>query len=394
MVNATRLLSRLVLASTLFLALAACDKGAPSSPTPFGCVYTLSVTGISVPGSGASTTIGVTTTSQCAWSATSNRDWVTITDGATGTGSGTVAVVISPNPASSIRTGTLTVAGQAVSVSESGQACAVTLSPTVAAVPPGEATGSLMVAAPVDCAWTAVGSVAWLTIATGATGIGNGVIAYAVGANTGPLARSGTIAVNESTFSVNQDGDPALCTYVVTPLSFTPCISEPSSMTAMVTTQAACTWTATAAASWITVTGGQSGTGSGSISFRVTDNFDSRRFGNVQVRWPTVNPGQDVDVAQAGCTYGVSPSSMLVSGAGGPGQFQVVQQTIPQCGGTTPTRCQWTAVSNSAWITVTTPMPQVGDNSVSFVLAPNDTGAFRTGTIVVGDQVVSITQEG
>jgi hypothetical protein len=195
MVNATRLLSRLVLASTLFLALAACDKGAPSSPTPFGCVYTLSVTGISVPGSGASTTIGVTTTSQCAWSATSNRDWVTITEGATGTGSGTVAVVISPNPASSIRTGTLTVAGQAVSVSESGQACAVTLSPTVAAVPPGEATGSLMVAAPMDCAWTAVGSVAWLTIATGATGIGNGVIAYAVGANTGPLARSGTIAV-------------------------------------------------------------------------------------------------------------------------------------------------------------------------------------------------------
>jgi hypothetical protein len=192
---------------------------------------------------------------------------------------------------------------------------------------------------------------------------------------------------------VTQEGDLAYCNYAVTPVSFTPCIIEPSGMTAMVTTQAACTWTAAPTASWITVTAGQSATGSGLVSFRVTDNFDDRRFGRIEVRWPTVTTGQTLEVAQAGCTYGVSPSSMLVPASGGPGLFQVVQQTIPsQCG--TQDKCRWTAVSNAPWITVSTPMPQVGDGPVNFVVAPNNTGGFRTTTIVLGNQVVSITQEG
>jgi hypothetical protein len=46
------------------------------------------------------------------------------------------------------------------------------------------------------------------------------------------------------------------------------------------------------------------------------------------------------------------------------------------------------------WITVTTTMPQAGDNPVAFTVAANTGGATRTGRITVRDKVVQITQSG
>ncbi|MEO6223721.1 MAG: BACON domain-containing carbohydrate-binding protein [Vicinamibacterales bacterium] len=282
-----------------------------------------------------------------------------------------------------------------MSVTEGALDCTVTLSSPGSTFPAGGATGSLTVSTAATCAWTAVSSASWLTISAGTTGTGNGIVAFAIGPNADPSTRGGTIAVNDKSASVSQEGDLAYCSFTVAPLSFTPCISQSPDMTATVSTQAGCQWTAGPTASWVNLTGGQSGIGSGLVSFRVEDNFGDRRYSKVEVRGPTGIPVQSVDVAQAGCTYEVSPASMLLSAAGGPGLFQVVTQTIPsQCSTGTPAKCQWTAVSNAPWITVTTPMPQVGDSAVNFVLAPNNTGTLRTSTIVVGNQVVSISQGG
>ena len=38
--------------------------------------------------------------------------------------------------------------------------------------------------------------------------------------------------------------------------------------------------------------------------------------------------------------------------------------------------------------------PQQGDGRVNFVVAPNNTGAARTGTVVVRDKTVTIIQGG
>jgi hypothetical protein len=45
-------------------------------------------------------------------------------------------------------------------------------------------------------------------------------------------------------------------------------------------------------------------------------------------------------------------------------------------------------------ITITTPMPHVGDDPVSLTVAPNSTTTARSGTITVRDKVVRITQSG
>ena len=75
---------------------------------------------------GGSNSVTVTTASHCTWSAASDRGWMTISSGASGTGNGAVTVNVTANPTDAVRTGTLTIAGQSVSVREdSAERCTI-----------------------------------------------------------------------------------------------------------------------------------------------------------------------------------------------------------------------------------------------------------------------------
>ena len=113
------------------------------------------------------------------------------------------------------------------------------------------------------------------------------------------------------------------------------------------------------------------------------------------IRWPTPSAGQNVWVAQAGCHYAVSASVINVPAAGGSSRFDVLQQSEPlTCGGPLQNACTWTAQADVPWISITTSMPQAGDNPVSFTVAPNDSAGTRTGLIRVRDEIVQIAQGG
>src|SRR3954467_6725209 len=47
----------------------------------------------------------------------------------------------------------------------------------------------------------------------------------------------------------------------------------------------------------------------------------------------------------------------------------------------TGTSCSWTAVSTAGWITVTSGATGSGIGQVNYSVAPNDSGAVRTGTL-------------
>lgn len=377
---------------------AACGHDSPTKPSPAPCSYSLSTSSLLVGAAGGPGSVTVTTASHCTWTAASDRAWMSITSGTSGTGNGVVNVSLTPNPSETVRTGTLTIAGQVVSVHEEGLgACTLEISPTSASFNKDSANGSFAVTAAAHCQWSATSNSQWLVVTSGSPGSGNGSVGYSVERNRDVNARTATIAVGARTFTVNQSGDTpaAVCEYSVTPIEFSPCMSVPYNLTATVTTQQGCTWTATPGASWITVTGGQSGSGPGIVSFTVSDNWDAPRQGVVMVRWPTVTAGQNLQVAQAGCYYAVSTAAISIAATGGTGQFNVIQQSDPYtCGGATQDRCRWTAQSDAPWITVTTSMPQAGDNPVSFTVAANPNTTARTGRITVRDKVVQITQSG
>ena len=89
-----------------------------NAPPP--CTYSVSPVSQSFGPEGGSSTVNVTATSGCNWTAVSNASWLVITSNSSITGNGTVNYSASSNSSASMRTGTLTVAGQSVTVTQSG----------------------------------------------------------------------------------------------------------------------------------------------------------------------------------------------------------------------------------------------------------------------------------
>lgn len=386
----------LTVVAVLAIGIVGCgSKSTPIQPGPT-CTFAVSPSALAFGAAAATNSITVTTAAGCAWSATSDRAWMSITSGSSGTGSGTVNVDLTANASSSERTGTLTIAGQPVTVKQDGLApCAVQIAPESASLRYDDGSGAFSVSAADYCQWTVRSNASWITIRSASPGTGAGTVSYAVEKNTGAASRTGTIGVADRTFTVTQSGDVApLCEYAVTPVTVNACMSVPYNLTAAITTQPGCTWTAEPDASWITLTSAASGAGSAVVTFKVSDNWDAPRNAAVKLRWPAVTAGQNVQVSQAGCRYAVSATAISVASGGGAGTFNVIQQSDPlECGGPLQNGCLWTAVADVPWITINTTMPQLGDNPVTFTVAPNG-GGTRSGTITVRDQVVRVTQAG
>ena len=83
------------------------------------CQYTLSPTSQSIDASGGSASTGISTQSGCPWTAVSNVSWLVITSNSSWTGSGTVNYSVNANSSASSRTGTMTAAGQTLTVTQS-----------------------------------------------------------------------------------------------------------------------------------------------------------------------------------------------------------------------------------------------------------------------------------
>jgi hypothetical protein len=272
--------------------------------------------------------------------------------------------------------------------------CEYVVSPDRTSFTKDAATATVTVTAAAGCAWSATSDVPWVTVTSGAQGTGNGAVLYSVARNTGTSDRHGNLLVAGRAIELTQAGDTGGCQYSVAPIEFNVCMSVTNELSTTMTTQPSCPWTASPDASWLTVTSGASGTGSGSIRFRVADNWDPPRDGVVMVRWPTPTAGQNLRVSQAGCFYSVNPSAITIGAAGGPGTFDVIQSAVPNtCGGPTQDACLWTAQADVPWITLPRTSGR-GDDRVSFTVAPNTSGTARTGLIRVRDKTIVVSQPG
>ena len=175
--------------------------------------------------------------------------------------------------------------------------CSFGISPTSTAVGSASATGAVAVTATSGCPWTAASNDAWITVTSGATGIGDGTVNYSVTANTTTSQRIGTMTIAGQTFTVTQAG----CSVSLSPTSITAGV-EVGAGTSSVTAVSSCAWTAVSNDGWITVTGGASGTGNGTVSYSVAANTTmSQRVGTITIG------GQTFTVTQASTTFTDDP---------------------------------------------------------------------------------------
>jgi hypothetical protein len=230
-----------------------------------GCSFTINPAAHTMPAAGGSVTVSVSSAASCAWTASSNAPWLTVVSGGNGSGPGSVRVD-APANIGAPRTGTVTIAGQTLTVTqESG--CTFTVSPETIGAPAAGRSARIEVTGAPSCGWTASSAAGWITIASAPGGSGNGGIDLTIAANSGP-GRNGTLLVAGRPVTVTQDSG---CTITLTPPSTTvPAGGGPG--TIAVSAAAGCTWIATSNAPWVTVTGGSPGSGNGNVAFNVLSN--------------------------------------------------------------------------------------------------------------------------
>lgn len=252
------------------------------------CAFTVAPLSQNVPASGGNGSVAVTVRSGCAWTAASNVPWITVTSGASLKGAGTVTWQVVANPGDA-RTGTLTIAGTAVTVAQAAAPCTFAVTPLSQNVPVEGASGSATVTVRTGCAWTATSGAPWIAITSGVYGNGNGIIAFSVAPNPGP-PRTGSLTIAGFTFTVAQATVP--CTYGIGPVTqFIP--SEGGTGATTITTGPTCPWSAAPNVPWITILGPSSGIGEGRVVFAIAPNPAQARTGTLTVAGQTYTVYQD-----------------------------------------------------------------------------------------------------
>jgi Putative binding domain, N-terminal len=261
------------------------------------CTYSVSPTTVSAPSTGLNSSISVITGSSCAWTPVSSVPWITITSGGmSGLGSFSYTVAATATP----RTGTITVAGQTVTINQSTGSCTYSVSPTNVSAPSTGLNSSISVITGSACAWTPASSVLWITVTSGGMS-GLGSFSYTVAPNGTGAGRTGTLTVGGQIVTVTQS--TGSCTYSVSPTS----VSAPSTglnSSISVVTGSGCAWTATSSATWIAITsGGMSGLGSVNYTVAATT---TARTGTITVA------GQTITITQIGGQPPAAPANLRI----------------------------------------------------------------------------------
>jgi all-beta uncharacterized protein len=349
------------------------------------CSFGLSTTSVPAAAAGITGNVGVTANSGCAWTATANAPWIHITAGAAGSGNGTVTFGVDPNTGAA-RSGSLTVAGQTVTVAQDAAPCSFALSATSVPAAAAGTTGSVNVTTNAACAWTASAGVAWIHITAGASTIGSGATTFVVDANSGP-ERTGTLTIAGQTVTVTQAAaPPPPCTFTLAPSRQTVAAAGGTVSVALTASAPSCTWSTTSGAPWITVTSSPSGTGSATVTLAIAANSGADRSGTVSIagQSATIDQSAAAPPPPPPCTFTLDRLSDTVAASGG---NQTVNVTASQ------SSCTWTSASNADWITVTSGASNTGSGIVAFTVGSN-VGVARTGTVTIAGQTFTVTQQG
>jgi Putative binding domain, N-terminal/Viral BACON domain len=348
------------------------DKQVAVTQQPAPCRFQLSATGGNLPSAGGSMTIEVTASSAlCEWRALPQADWIVLREGSSGRGNGRVVLEAGPSGGPS-RSGTVVVADVPVTITQ-GDGCAYAIAPQNQNVGAGGGSGTIAVTAGQGCAWTAATQTPWITIASGASGAGNGTVAFSVAPHSGP-PRSGTMTVAGHTFTVTQQSGCSIALGAGTQAF--PAAGGQGAV--RVDSSGGCQWQAVSNASWITIQSGANGSGGGEVRFQVATNTGGARNGTLTIGGHTFTVTQG-----AACSFALSANSADVPNSGASGVVDVLA----------PAGCTWTATPDPAapWLRITAGASGNGNGRVEFVADPNPGGA-RSARLTIGGQTFTVNQ--
>jgi PKD repeat protein len=258
--------------------------------------------------------------------------------------------------------------------------CSYQISPTSATIYSSGGSQSFSLSTTSNCSWTASSDASWLTIANGTSGTGSKTITYSAAANTTTSQRTGHITAGGRTFTLTQEAAP-VCAYFISPTSRSH-PSESETGTISVNSATGCAWTASTSTGWIHITSGSSGSGNGTVVYRVDANSStSQRSGTI------LAAGRTFTVTQSGvasCSYTISPTSQSFGPSAGTGSVTV----------STTSGCSWSASSSAAWVSITSGNSGSGGGTVSYMVSANTSTSSRSTSLTIAGRQFSISQSG
>jgi len=262
--------------------------------------------------------------------------------------------------------------------------CTYSINPTNAVFDVGGGSDSVSVTAPNGCDWSATNNDSFITITSGSSGSGNGTVHYTVAANTNSSEQVGTMTIAGQTFTVTESGTTSTggCTYTLNATSVTLAAKGGSKNVSVKVKGTDCSWTAVSNDPFITITSGSSGTGKGKVDYTVPGNTNTTALtGTMTIAGETFTVNQ----AAGGCTFKLSPKAGKIKAAGGSATVKV---------GPNFSDCDWTAVSNDSFITITSGASGTGKGTVTYTVPANTTTNILTGSMTIAGENYTVIQAG
>jgi len=214
----------------------------------------------------------------------------------------------------------------------------------------------------------------WLTI----IGVSNGAVSYSFTANaSATTSRVADVTVLGQSFPIYQENTAGFISLLASS-ALQEAGQAGRDSVSLTVLPATGIWTATANAPWLHFDAANEGdTGSATVSFTFDANPGGTRSGTLTVA------GQTLTITQ-GPPNALLSATTLFEGASAGGDLVIVILT--------PATAPWVATANASWLHLS-PANQSGAGSaaVSFTFDANP-GGFRSGTLTIGDQTLTVNQ--
>lgn len=160
-----------------------------------------------------SLSFSVVAPSGCAWTASTNASWASISGSASGTGSGTITVQISQNNGAT-QSAVLTVGSHSVTITQAGSSCSYSLNQYTYVVPQAGGPISAALTATSGCPWSVTSPSPAVSFTTASSGTGSATIGMTVAPNPSPNPQTFYLSLGNTSFYIEQGGTPPSITSV------------------------------------------------------------------------------------------------------------------------------------------------------------------------------------
>lgn len=340
---------------------------------------------------GANAIIAVTATPDLPWSASSGANWLTVMPSfGEGSGNGNVIYSASPNPTMAARTGTITVTPVAASqmaakthtVTQPAATATIAIAEHVFPAEGGSCEVSVTTGENVN--WSVSENISWISFDGSSSRIGPGSVRVAATENLTVDAREATMSIAGHTFRAIQPGRTVEVEYenVVFDCydNFATVDVHPDGNVSWVAHVSDPTWIIIWADDCdYDADGNVLGVGDATIQYMVTQYVGD---GTPRTGWIEIGD-KVVYITQRAFELSISPSSSTVSGNAGSGSVGV----------TASVGDVWAAIVTEPWITIVSGYDAgTGSGTVRYTFTDNNTGASRTGRIIIAGEEYTITQ--